>query len=138
VTRNGWMVRDAVLNKIALWTYYKGAMRDPGIDEGATTIAYLPGKGWFWYCLKCALMLNAVSIRTDLMSCEGTRAPRRGLIDGRTARSKAIAIPRVVPPPSPPVPGRLAAGIRKAVERLQAWWHRDIRIMRGRSWACLS
>jgi hypothetical protein len=30
-----------------LWTYYKGAMRDPGIDEGATTIAYLPGKGWF-------------------------------------------------------------------------------------------
>jgi flavin-dependent dehydrogenase len=24
-------------------------MRDPGIDEGATTIAYLPEKGWFWY-----------------------------------------------------------------------------------------
>jgi flavin-dependent dehydrogenase len=49
VTRNGCKVRDAVLNKIALWTYYKGALRDPGIDEGATTIAYLPGKGWFWY-----------------------------------------------------------------------------------------
>ena len=49
VTRNGWKVRDAVLNKIALWTYYKGALRDPGIDEGATTVAYLPGKGWFWY-----------------------------------------------------------------------------------------
>ncbi len=49
VTRNGWKVRDPELNKIAVWTYYKGAMRDPGVDEGATTVAYLPGKGWFWY-----------------------------------------------------------------------------------------
>jgi flavin-dependent dehydrogenase len=24
-------------------------MRDPGVDEGATTIAYVPDKGWFWY-----------------------------------------------------------------------------------------
>jgi hypothetical protein len=37
------------LNKIAVWTYYKGALRDPGIDEGATTVAYVPEKGWFWY-----------------------------------------------------------------------------------------
>jgi len=49
VTRNAWKVRDPYLNKIAVWTYYQGALRDPGIDEGATTIAYLPGKGWFWY-----------------------------------------------------------------------------------------
>jgi flavin-dependent dehydrogenase len=49
VTRNEWKVRDPYLNKIAVWTYYKGALRDPGVDEGATTIAYLPGKGWFWY-----------------------------------------------------------------------------------------
>jgi len=47
--RNGWRVRDPKLNKIALWTYYKGAVRDPGIDEGATTIAALPDRGWFWY-----------------------------------------------------------------------------------------
>src|SRR5215468_9140384 len=38
VTRNSWKVRDPYLNKIAIWTYYKGAMRDPGVDEGATTI----------------------------------------------------------------------------------------------------
>ena len=44
-----WMVRDPELKKIALWTYYKGAKRDPGLDEGATTVAYLPRKGWFWY-----------------------------------------------------------------------------------------
>jgi len=47
--RRGWKVRDPRLNKIAVWTYYKGAMRDPGIDEGATTVAYVPEKGWFWY-----------------------------------------------------------------------------------------
>ena len=47
--RRGWKIRDPKLNKIAVWTYYKGAMRDPGIDEGATTVAYVPDKGWFWY-----------------------------------------------------------------------------------------
>ena len=45
----GWMVRDPDLNKISLWTYFKGARRDPGLDEGATTVAYVPHKGWFWY-----------------------------------------------------------------------------------------
>ncbi len=49
VSRNGWKVRDPQLNKIAVWTYYKGAMRDPGLDEGATTVAQVPDKGWFWY-----------------------------------------------------------------------------------------
>jgi len=47
--RRGWKTRDPRLNKIAVWTYYKGAMRDPGVDEGATTVAYVPDKGWFWY-----------------------------------------------------------------------------------------
>lgn len=49
VTRNSWKIRDPYLNKIAVWTYYQGALRDPGVDEGATTIAYVPEKGWFWY-----------------------------------------------------------------------------------------
>ena len=46
---NRWRIRDRALNRAALWTYYRGALRDPGLDEGATTIAYLPEKGWFWY-----------------------------------------------------------------------------------------
>ncbi|MDP6538584.1 MAG: NAD(P)/FAD-dependent oxidoreductase [Planctomycetota bacterium] len=46
---NRWREPDGKMRKVALWTYYKGAMRDPGRDEGATTIAYLPEKGWFWY-----------------------------------------------------------------------------------------
>ena len=41
--------RDPDLNKIAIFTYYTGALRDPGLDEGATTVAYIPDKGWFWY-----------------------------------------------------------------------------------------
>src|SRR5579871_5763297 len=49
ISRNGWKIRDPFLNKIAVWTYYKGAQRDPGVDEGATTVAYVPEKGWFWY-----------------------------------------------------------------------------------------
>lgn len=47
--RHSWRKRDPYLNKIALWTYYKGAKRDSGYDEGATTVAYLPDRGWFWY-----------------------------------------------------------------------------------------
>jgi flavin-dependent dehydrogenase len=47
--RNSWRVRDPRLNKVAVWTYYKGAMRDEGIDAGATTVAFVPDKGWFWY-----------------------------------------------------------------------------------------
>jgi flavin-dependent dehydrogenase len=49
VTRQGWKVRDPQLNKIAIWTYYKGAVRDSGVDEGATTVAYVAERGWFWY-----------------------------------------------------------------------------------------
>ncbi len=44
-----WQKRDPELRKIALWSYYSGAMRDPGIDEGTTTVAYIPERGWFWY-----------------------------------------------------------------------------------------
>jgi flavin-dependent dehydrogenase len=44
-----WRMKDPFLNKVAVWTYYEGALRDPGIDEGATTVAFVPEKGWFWY-----------------------------------------------------------------------------------------
>lgn len=48
--QRGWRRRDdRMLNKVSIWTYYRGAGRDPGLDEGATTIAYLPDKDWFWY-----------------------------------------------------------------------------------------
>lgn len=42
--------KDPDLKKGAVWTYWKGAYRDPGRDAGATMVIQTPGKkGWFWY-----------------------------------------------------------------------------------------
>ena len=41
---------DPQLKKAAVWTYWKGAYRDVGKDEGATIVLQTKGKkGWFWY-----------------------------------------------------------------------------------------
>jgi flavin-dependent dehydrogenase len=41
---------DPVLNKGAIWTYWEGAYRDSGRDEGATMVLQTPDRqGWFWY-----------------------------------------------------------------------------------------
>jgi len=41
---------DPVLNKGAIWTYWQGAHRDTGRDEGATLVVQTTNKqGWFWY-----------------------------------------------------------------------------------------
>jgi flavin-dependent dehydrogenase len=48
VSKTDWREADPTLRKVAVWTYYKGAKRDDGLDAGATTIAYIPEKGWFW------------------------------------------------------------------------------------------
>ena len=43
-------VPDPQLNKGAIWTYFEGAYRDTGQDEGATIVLALKDKqGWFWY-----------------------------------------------------------------------------------------
>jgi len=47
--RNGWRAKDPFLNKVAVWTYYQGSKREMGIDEGQTTVAMIPDKGWFWH-----------------------------------------------------------------------------------------
>lgn len=42
--------KDSDLKKGAVWTYWKGAYRDTGRDEGATLVIQTPGKkGWWWY-----------------------------------------------------------------------------------------
>ncbi len=48
-TRSAWRRGDPKLNKVAVWTYFEGSKRDSGIDEGQTTVAFLPNKGWFWH-----------------------------------------------------------------------------------------
>jgi flavin-dependent dehydrogenase len=41
---------DPVLNKGAIWTYWEGAYRDTGRDEGATVVIQTTNRqGWWWY-----------------------------------------------------------------------------------------
>jgi flavin-dependent dehydrogenase len=50
MSRLGLREWDPVLKKAALWTYWEGAYRDTGKDEGATLVLQTQGKkGWFWY-----------------------------------------------------------------------------------------
>ena len=50
IDRFGLREWDPALKKAALWTYWKGAYRDQGKDEGATIVIQTEGKkGWFWY-----------------------------------------------------------------------------------------
>ena len=48
--RMGLRVWDDQLKKGAVWTYWKGAKREPGIDGGGTIVIQTEEKkGWFWY-----------------------------------------------------------------------------------------
>lgn len=76
--REGWRIRDPHLNKVAVWTYYKGSKRDAGIDEGQTTVAMIPDKGWFWH----------IPLHDDMVSvgvvAEGRYLTRDGVKDLKT------------------------------------------------------
>jgi len=76
--RNHWRIKDPFLNKIAVWTYYKGAKRDAGIDEGTTTVAMVPEKGWFWYIPQHNDMVS-VGVVADgkYLSRDGVKAPEK-------------------------------------------------------------
>ena len=72
----GLRVWDPILNKGAIWTYWKGAHRDTGRDEGATIVIQTSNKkGWFWY----------IPLHNDLVSC-GIVAPFDYLFKGRADR----------------------------------------------------
>lgn len=50
MSRLGLREWDPELKKAAIWTYWKGAPRESGRDEGATIVIQTQGKqGWFWY-----------------------------------------------------------------------------------------
>ena len=64
---------DPVLKKAAVWTYWKGAYRDTGRDEGATIVMQTQGKqGWFWY----------IPLHDDILSV-GVVAPHEYLFQNR-------------------------------------------------------
>jgi flavin-dependent dehydrogenase len=82
--RNGWRLKDPMLNKVAVWTYYEGAMRDEGIDAGATTVAFVPEKGWFWYIPQHG---NRVSVG---VVAEGKYLTREGVRDAKSIFEREI------------------------------------------------
>jgi flavin-dependent dehydrogenase len=76
-TRLNWRIREPKLNKVAVWTYYRGAKRDAGLDAGATTVAYVPEKGWFWYIPQHRDMISVgVVAEGKYLSRDGVREPK--------------------------------------------------------------
>ncbi len=76
-TREGWRKRDPYLNKVAVWTYYKGSTRGEGIDEGATVVALVPEKGWFWHIpLHDDMVSVGVVAEGKYLSRDGVRDPK--------------------------------------------------------------
>ena len=82
--RKGWRENDPYLNKIAVWTYYKGSVRGEGIDEGTTTVAFVPEKGWFWH----------IPLQNDMVSvgvvAEGKYLTRGGVKDPQAIFEREI------------------------------------------------
>ena len=76
--RNGWRTPDPGLNKVAVWTYYKGSKREPGIDEGQTTVAYVSEKGWFWHIPQHNDMVSVgVVAEGKYLTRDGVREPEQ-------------------------------------------------------------
>ena len=76
--RHQWRVGDPELHKVAVWTYYQGAKRDSGVDEGTTTVAFVPQKGWFWYIpLHNDLVSVGVVAEGKYLSRDGVKEPER-------------------------------------------------------------
>ena len=88
--QNRWRVPDAKLNKVAVWTYYRGAGRDEGLDAGATTAAFVPHKGWFWY-IPLHDGLTSVGVVADgkYLSRGGVRDPKE-MFEREIGRNKWI------------------------------------------------
>jgi flavin-dependent dehydrogenase len=72
---------DPILNKGAVWTYWRGAYRDTGKDEGATMVLQTADKsGWFWY----------IPLHDDLVSV-GVVAPARTMLRAKKSREDIYA-----------------------------------------------
>lgn len=70
----GWRVRDPRLKKAVLYSYFKGAHREPDLNGGATLVLRTPkgSNGWFWY----------IPLENDITSV-GVVADPEYLVQGR-------------------------------------------------------
>ncbi len=112
---------DPVLKKAAVWTYWKGAYRDAGRDEGATIVMQTQGKkGWFWY----------IPLHDDVLSV-GVVAPYDYLFTNRASKdletiyweevSKCPGVQPRIADAERVAPYRQLKNIRTAQSKLQRW-----------------
>jgi flavin-dependent dehydrogenase len=93
-------VWDPVLHKGAIWTYWRGAYRDTGRDEGATMVLATDNRnGWFWY----------IPQHDDVVSV-GIVAPFDYLLKGRGANHERTYLEEV--DRCPAVKSRIAGASR--------------------------
>jgi len=114
---------DPVLRHAAAFTRYRGAVRDAGIDEGATLVLRTAHpRTWFWY----------IPLPDDQVSV-GVVAPIDRLLSGRGGGPRAIYDEEVAACPA------LGPRIRRAVEVMDVMVLRDFsyisRRIAGDGWA---
>ena len=67
-----------------MWTYYEGSRREEGIDEGQTTVAFIPNKGWFWH-----IPLHGDRVSVGVVA-DGRYLTRDGLKDPRAIFEREV------------------------------------------------
>jgi flavin-dependent dehydrogenase len=71
---------DPNLRKASIFAHYKGGLRDPGKNEGATLVLSTPNQdGWFWY----------IPLQDDIVSV-GVVADPETIIQGRESPEKTL------------------------------------------------
>ena len=114
---------DPVLKKAAIWTYWKGAVRDTGRDAGSTLVMQTRGKkGWFWY----------IPLQDDVVSV-GVVAPFDYLFKDRPGKdAEAIFFEEV--DRCPGVQPRIAAAARVGPFRVAKEYSYRSRQVAGDGW----
>ncbi|MDB5337810.1 MAG: tryptophan halogenase [Planctomycetaceae bacterium] len=94
ISRLGLREWDPLLKKAALWTYWKGAYRDQGRDEGSTMVMQIEGKqGWFWY-----IPLHDDILSVGVVASHEYLFKNRGTKDHKTIYDEEVAkCPGLVP-----------------------------------------
>lgn len=114
---------DPVLKKAAIWTYWKGAKREPGIDAGGTIVIQTQGKkGWFWY----------IPLHDDVVSV-GVVAAYDYLFKNRSTKDiEKIYMEEVARCPG--VQPRIADSVRTAEYRVQKEYSYRAKKVAGDGW----
>ena len=114
---------DPDLKKAALWTYWKGAKREPGRDEGGTLVMQTDNKlGWFWY----------IPLQDDVVSV-GVVAPYDYLLKNRATKDhETIYMEEVARCPG--VQPRIAGATRAAPFRAAKEYSYRSRQVAGDGW----